>query len=804
MKIQIEHLQHQTDAIKQTIKSINEKEQSHFTIEMETGTGKTFTFISTIFELYKEFNHKKFIIVAPRVAIKEGIYKTFEVFQEYFKDKYNNIQYNVSNYDSGKMNVISNFINGNDLQILILTKQSFDKETNKLRQDNRDELFGLGSYIERIKEIKPIVIIDEPQLNKDFNSKQLLELLNPQFVLSYSATHPKENPEPIYKYTPDQAYNDRQVKRLEYLAIELEGGINASFQLESADLNKKTAKIKYNNKSYSLKSNDNLGKKTEDKSLNDFVVKYVTQGDIFFTNGKKFSQLIEQSANEETILREQIKQTILQHKEKEQRLKNEGIKQMSLFFVPSVADFVDDGIVKRIFLEEYKNIYSQEEEGRYAYYFSNGKGTKDAQEKEMTKLILKDREELLSLNNKVEFIFAHTSLGVGWDNPNIFNICFLRHIASESNKKQFVGRGLRLCVNKEGKRVFEGKEINDIDRINNLTIIGSMQYESFCSQYQQEAGWNKNNQSQIGDATKKISKQIKIKQDKKDLAKELWKRLKPKTNWYINFKNLDKFYENIITELRNEVINQKTISITKGDIKGNVNDFQSQEIIENFDINNIIAKIKEKTWLSVSEIKRILNEVNEKEIRKNQEAFINITIKTIERCRKNHIMSIAEVIYEKTGENFDDEHFIQEERKSYHENLMESEKSLFNLVDFDSNQEKKFVKLADNTESVELLVKLPKGSEDKFHINTPIGKYTPDFALLVNGNNKLYMIFEVKSKKPKELDDKERFKIQCAVKHFEQLGFDVATEYIDHKGSDMLEISKFQQDCYSVYVPNEK
>ena len=205
MKIQIEHLQHQADAVKQTIKSINDKEQSHFAIEMETGTGKTFTFVSTIFELYQEFGYKKFIIVAPRVAIKEGIYKTFEVFGEYFKGKYNNIQYNVSNYDSGKMNIISNFINGNDLQIVILTKQSFDKATNKLRQDNRDELFDLGSYIDRIKEVKPIVIIDEPQLNKDFNSNQLLELLNPQFVLSYSATHPKENEgKIIYSYSPGQ------------------------------------------------------------------------------------------------------------------------------------------------------------------------------------------------------------------------------------------------------------------------------------------------------------------------------------------------------------------------------------------------------------------------------------------------------------------------------------------------------------------------------------------------------------------------------------------------------------------------
>jgi len=502
----------------------------------------------------------------------------------------------------------------------------------------------------------------------------------------------------------------------------------------------------------------------------------------------------------------------LQHKNKENRLKNNKIKQISLFFVPQVSDFInqnDDGIVKQLFLQEYKNIYNQEAQGKYAYYFSETakvKGTKDTQEKEMTKLILKDREELLSLDNPVEFIFAHTSLGVGWDNPNIFNICFLRYITSESNKKQFVGRGLRLCVNSEGKRVFESKEEvkNEVDRINNLTIIGSMQYESFCSDYQKEAGWSKESQSKIGNAKNKQAKTITIKNDKKELAKELWKRLKTKTKWYINFNDLDKFYQSIITELQNSIINQKQISITKGDIQGNFEDFQAKEIIEELNINQIIVKIKQKTWLSVNEIKQILSQIDQNQIKKNQEAFVNLAIEIIERCKKNHIMSVAEVKYEATGNSFDDEHFVEEEKVSYHENLIESEKSLFNLVDCDSNQEKKFVQLVDKTPNVELLVKLPKGSEDKFHINTPIGKYTPDFALLINNSNKLYMIFEVKSKKPNDLSEEEKFKIQCAIKHFEQLGFETEPKYIDHKSADFLEISKLQQDLYSVYIPNAK
>lgn len=815
MKIQVEQLNHQQKAIQETILAVKNNNQKQFAIEMETGTGKTFTFVSTIFELYKEFGYKKFIVVVPRVAIKEGVYKTFEVFEEYFKDKYNNIQYTVSNYDNGKLNIISSFINGDDLQVLILTKQSFDKETNKLRQDTRDELYGLGSYIEQIKEIKPVVIIDEPQLNKDFNSNQLLELLDPEFVFSYSATHPKENQENIvYTYSPDMAYQDRQVKRIEYISVELEGGINAKLELEEVNTSKNIAKIKYNGKRISLKLNDNLGKKTEDKSLENYFVKYIIPDDIIFSNGQKFSGLAGQSVDVETILREQIRQTILQHKNKENRLKNNRIKQISLFFVPQVADFInqnDDGIVKKLFLQEYKNIYNQEAQGRYAYYFSETakvKGTKDNQEKEMTKLILKDREELLSLDNPVEFIFAHTSLGVGWDNPNIFNICFLRHIASESNKKQFVGRGLRLCVNSEGRRVFESKDEvkNEVDRINNLTIVGSMQYELFCSQYQQEAGWSKENQSNIGDGAKKQSRKIIIKQDKKELAKELWQRLKTKTKWYINFNDLDKFYESIITELKNSVINQKQISITKGDIQGEIDydKYEAKEIIEELNMKEIIRKIKQKTWLSVNEIKRILDKIDENQIKKNQEVFINLTIETIERCKKEHIMSVAEVEYETTKDSFDDEHFVEEEKESYHENLIESEKSLFNLVDCDSNQEKKFVELADKTPNVELLVKLPKGSENKFHINTPIGKYTPDFALLINSSDNLYMIFEVKSKKPTDLTEEEKFKIQCAIKHFKELGFETEPKYIDHQGADFLEISKLQQDLYSVYIPNAK
>ncbi len=814
MKIQIEELSFQKQAINKTIESILVGEKNNIAIEMETGTGKTFTFISTIFKIYKEFKNNKFIIVTPRVAIKEGIYKTFEMFEEYFKDEYDNVIYDVHNYEKGKIGLISNFINGNDLQILILTKQSFDKETNILRDKNRDSLFGNGSNIDQIRELKPIVIIDEPQLNKNFNANELKTLLNPKILLSYSATHPKENKKNIiYQYTPEQAYNDRQVKRLEYFSIEMEGGIFSSIFLEKTDIKKQTVKIRYNDTLYNLKQNDVLGQKLENRKLNPYKIKFITDGNIQFVNGKKLSDLIPNNADQNLILKEQIRQTIIQHKEKKERLKKQGIKQMSLFFVGNVADFIDDnnnGVVKKIFLEEYKRINKEDADNKYAYYFSETakiKGTNDNKEKEMTKLILKDKEKLLSVDNEVEFIFAHTSLGIGWDNPNIFNICFLRNIASEDNKKQYVGRGLRLCVNQKGKRIFENQNILDQERLNNLTIIGNLQYETFCSDYQKESNWESSKkESNIKNAKERKEKIIKIKQDKKELAKELWKRLQPKTKYYIEFKDREKLYNDIAKKLEKISIEQKSITITAGNIAGkfDYSKYQNIKLTTKYNQNILIKEIKEKTWFSVREIKRIIKNVNIEEVKKNQDLWIKEAVNVIDKIKKDCIMAVAEITYKKDGTKWGINDFVDDERLSYHNDLKQSQKSLFDLVDCDSDEEKKFVNLADNTSDVELFVKLPKGTSDKFHINTPLGKYTPDFALLLNSNNRLYMVFEVKSKKIDKLSDEEKFKIKCAIRHFEELGFNVEKKEIEHQGADSLEIAKLQKDSFSVYIPNNK
>ena len=508
--MKIKELRFQKEAIEKTLETIKKRKQKNIAVEMETGTGKTFTFISTIFSLYKEFFYNKFIIVVPRVAIREGINKALENFSEYFKNKYNNIIYDIYNYQKGNTEKIKNFIEGCDLQILILTKQSFDKENNILRDHQRDDLFGDGSYIERIKKLNPIVVVDEPQLNKNFNDQTIKKLLNPQFILSYSATHSKENQDNIiYKYSSQQAYLEREVKRLEYLAIEMKSGVTYDIVLKNTYPNKRTATIKYNNQIYTIKINDILGVKLRNNDFNSYKVKFITPDNIQFFNGKTIHNLCQSNVDENLIIREQIRQTILCHIDKKEKLNPLGIKVISLFFVPTVADFIGEkAIVKKIFFEEYRNVCNEKVKNKYAYYFSessNVKGTQENKEREMTKLILNDKEKLISLANQVEFIFAHTSLGIGWDNPNIFNICFLRNIASNENKKQFIGRGLRLCLNQKGERIFEGKNIEDIKRINNLTIIGNLGYKQFCNAYQKESHWKDNtSESNIKNAIKRM------------------------------------------------------------------------------------------------------------------------------------------------------------------------------------------------------------------------------------------------------------------------------------------------------------
>lgn len=511
-----------------------------FTIEMETGTGKTYVYLKTIFELNKKYGFTKFIIVVPSIAIKEGVYKSLEITKDHFEGLYENVIYDYFIYDSGKLEQIRNFSVNSNIQIMVINIDAFrksftdpSKETkaNIIHRSN-DKLSGLKP-IELIRETNPIVIIDEPQSTASTSkSKEAIRSLNPLCTLQYSAT-PKEKKNLIYKLDAVDAYEMDLVKQIEVASFESVDYHNKAYmKLESVN-NKKspiTAKIELDanvkgsvkRKSFTVKQGDDL---SSNKLGNREIYDNYTVGEIYCDEGNEYVAF----TNNDTILRidksigdiddlvikrKQIRQTISEHLDKELVLNKKGIKVLSLFFIDKVANYrqydKDGNSVKgpyaEIFEEEYNNLIKKPkydelskdildnvvDEVHNGYFSIDKKGKfKDTRETKKGKiqenkddestfnLIMKDKEKLLSFSNPLRFIFSHSALREGWDNPNIFQICTLNETTSNMKKRQEIGRGLRLCVNQEGTRV---KDKNT----NILTVMANESYESFAKSLQTE------------------------------------------------------------------------------------------------------------------------------------------------------------------------------------------------------------------------------------------------------------------------------------------------------------------------------
>lgn len=786
MKFKIESIKHQTEAVLQTLEAIRQG-KTRIDIEMETGTGKTFTFISTIFEAYKNFKFDKFVIIVPRVAIKEGVFASFGMLKEFLNDKYPEINYDVYNY-SGKTRDIHSFIMKDNLQILILTPNSFNKKDINILNSQRDELFGSESYIKQIATLKPCLIIDETHITggKEGKTQDSILELNPRLILGYSATHiNKENI--VYSFSAKRAYEERQVKRLEYWNFEIENKIGINFTISGFNPEKKTAKLEQEGKSKTIKIGTEIG---------NFKVKHITASDVFFEGGKKYSELKQANVEEGFLIRTQIRETIKEHLKKKSSLNPQGIKVLSLFFVPSIDEFE---IIKQIFMEE----YGETAQEKCAWYFSVKKGfTAGEKEKEMTSLILKEKTKLLSLENPVEFIFAHTSLGTGWDNPNIFQICFLRNITSEVSRKQFIGRGLRLCVNDKGERIFEGSQIKDVDRINNLTIIASENYETFCKTYQKECNLAGEEIIENQIHKQKPKQIITARKEKLDLLKSLHLKLKQKTRWFISFGNLEIFYRNITLTLGEIEVKETSISLTKAEItKAEVLDYKQIDTLkQEYNENALIKEIAKETWLSLREVSNIFAKLNKENIKQNPNLWLSKAISKIKEEEENHLLSLAEIKYEKCeGEEFDLKDFYIEQRESGAD-LKPSEKSLYDYIDVDSNQETKTIDELEKEQSVEFYVKFQKTAG--FHIYTPKGEYTPDFGIIIkNTNGKFYLVLEVKGSEINKLTPEEKFKIKCAISHFNAIGIESLPFASQPEFEGELKTHKIQRDLYSVYNP---
>ena len=514
-------------------------------IEMETGTGKTYVYIKTMFELNKQYGWSKFIVVVPSIAIREGVAKSFTMLEEHFMETYGKkARYYIYGSNANKLKELDTFSTNSNLSILIINTQAFAaslKEGGRSKESliiysERDE-FGSRRPIDVIAANNPIVIMDEPQKMEGKATQAGIKRFNPLFTLNYSATH-KTKHNTIYALDALDAYRQRLVKRIHVKGFELKNlrGTSGYLYLDNIELSPKRppmARIEIETKTASgaivrktktFGTGDNLREDSGLAEYEGFTLSEINaKGYVTFLNGVTLRRgEVIGDTNELTIQRVQIRETIMSHFEKERQLFKRGIKCLSLFFIDEVAKYKSydeegnevKGIFQKMFEEEYSRLVNDEfhiwDEDYNEYlrrftpqevhrgYFSIDKKTNRVIDGKVEKktglsddisaydLILKNKERLLSFDEPTRFIFSHSALREGWDNPNVFQICTLRHSNSTTAKRQEVGRGLRLCVDKNGVRMDKELLGEDVHEVNRLTVIANESYADFTSALQKE------------------------------------------------------------------------------------------------------------------------------------------------------------------------------------------------------------------------------------------------------------------------------------------------------------------------------
>ncbi len=513
----------------------------NLTIEMETGTGKTYTYIKTIYELHKSYGWSKFIIVVPSIAIREGVYKSFEIMKDHFFQEYQKtLTFFI--YSSKRLTEIEHFASDGNIQVMIINSQAFNSRDAASRRIHMElDEFQSRRPIDVIAKTNPILIIDEPQSVEGERTIAALADFHPLFTLRYSATHKKEFNK-VFRLDAVDAYNRKLVKKIHAKGFTVKGseGMDGFLYLESVGISSKHPPFAY--MEFAYKTSHGVRRKKRKFEANDdlfelsgglaqyrgFKIADINglHKTVTFMNGKEVKAGdVHGETNELYFRRVQIRETIKSHLDKESRLYNEGIKVLSLFFIDKVDKYRQydaegqevNGEYADIFVEEYEslveayaNILDDDAYSRYLQaiavhethkgYFSidkrtkrvvdskvSGRGESDSDDVDAYDLIMKDKERLLSFAEPTRFIFSHSALKEGWDNPNVFQICTLKMSDSNVKKRQEVGRGLRLCVNQQGERIDADKVGTDkVHDINLLTVIASESYEQFARTLQGE------------------------------------------------------------------------------------------------------------------------------------------------------------------------------------------------------------------------------------------------------------------------------------------------------------------------------
>ncbi|MBI5416554.1 DEAD/DEAH box helicase family protein [Candidatus Poribacteria bacterium] len=776
----------------------------NFSVEMETGTGKTYVYLRTIYELNKKYGFKKFVIVVPSVAIREGVLKNLEITFDHFQSLYDKTPINFQIYDSRRVSNLRNFAVSNNIQILVINIDSFAKDENIINKPN-DKLTG-KKPVEFIQATAPIVIVDEPQNMETDIRKKAVGNLHPLCTLRYSATHTNRY-NMVYSLDPVKAYDLGLVKQIEVDSIVTENDFNGGFIcLEKVNTAKTStsAKIKIDvntkegvkRKSITAKVGDDLYELSNKREIykNGCIINGIdaAEGFIELSNGENLFIGNTRGGFSDEVMKIQIKKAVEEHFLKEKKLKEKGIKVLSLFFIDRVANYrsYDAGgnTVKgklALWFEEifndisgkaaYKGLIPFKTEEVHNGYFSQDKKGKWKNTKGNTlddddtfKLIMKNKEQLLDTNEPLRFIFSHSALREGWDNPNVFQICTLNETKSELKKRQEIGRGLRLSVNQDGNRIQD-------TNINRLTVIANESYEDFAKQLQTEieedcgvsfAGRIKNKQKR---KTVKYRKGFEL--DEK--FRDIWDRIKYRTYYkveYDTFELIQKAAEAVRQmPLTKKAVIKTTKTALEFDESGIVAEIKASyttSLDSKFQIPDILFYIQERTELTRTTILEILKESGRiNDVFVNPQIFLDNTVTAIKDALFE--LMINGIKYEKIrGREYEmrlfEEYEIHVNELTF--NVSKENKTIYNaLVPLDSNVEYDFAKECENRDDIEFYFKLPFW----FKIKTPIGDYNPDWALIKKNEKTIYFVAETKSE-GQELKISEQRKIKCGQAHFNE------------------------------------
>ncbi|MDR3092452.1 MAG: DEAD/DEAH box helicase family protein [Endomicrobium sp.] len=812
------------------LKPSQKLEGLNFTVEMETGTGKTYVYLRTIYELNKQYGFKKFVIVVPSIAIKEGVIKNLEITREHFQGLYDNTPVTFQTYDSSAVSIMREFADSNNIQILIINIDSFAKDKNIINRPN-DKLAG-KKPIEFIQSVNPIVIIDEPQNMETTARKTAIETLKPACTLRYSATH-KNFYNLVYSLNPVEAYKRRLVKQIEVDSVTTENNHNNAFiELLRFKQNKNSilAKVQIECKTATgvkpkaviigADEKYNLFKLSGEREIyrDNFIPININASEKFveFRNGRKIYLGQNNSQIRDEIMKMQIERTILEHLSKEKRFKdqNKKVKVLSLFFIDKVSNYrsYDEngnpvaGKISEWFEEIYTKIIkdNKDYDGIIPFevkkihdgYFAKDKKRRfkdssgeDKDDNDAYHLIMEDKEKLLDINEPLRFIFSHSALREGWDNPNVFQVCKLNESHSEMKKRQEIGRGLRLPVDAQGNR------IHDKD-INILTVISNETYADFAKSLQKEFEKDCGIEFDGGTKNKKDRKEVTLKKgfDLDAKFKELWDKIKYKTTYRANYETeqvvskAGKALEEIKDEIEAPAIRWKKagIEVTEEGVSTVLKGDGKLSIIQgSFEVPNIIDYIQNK--LNAKLTRKTICEIVKRsgrmaDILKNPQMFLDLAVNKINNVI-NELM-IEGIKYEKTGgQEWQMQCFKNME--TYIDNLYtvkNQNKTITDSIVIDSHVEEKFAKDCDSSENIDFFIKLP----DWFKIMTPLGAYNPDWALIYKDDNKrTYLVVETKSTLDQDkLRPEEKLKIKCGKAHFKEFA-DVQFEHVT-KVEDIL------------------